>query len=66
MHLLFPSVGMIRYYESNDCNWVVASYRSSILVVIPGLFANTVSYDEIKKKVITQANDYHRVKAYTP
>ena len=27
---------------------------------------NTVSYDEIKQKVITQANDYHRVKAYTP
>ena len=26
----------------------------------------TVSYDEIKQKVITQANDYHRVKAYTP
>ena len=27
---------------------------------------DTVSYDEIKQKVITQANDYHRVKAYTP
>ena len=27
---------------------------------------NTVSYDEIKQKVITQANDYHRVKAYNP
>ena len=27
---------------------------------------NTVSFDEIKQKVITQANDYHRVKAYTP
>ena len=26
----------------------------------------TVSYDEIKQKVITQANDFHRVKAYTP
>ena len=26
----------------------------------------TVSYDEIKQKVITQANDYHRVKAYAP
>ena len=26
----------------------------------------TVSYDEIKQKLITQANDYHRVKAYTP
>ena len=26
----------------------------------------TVSYDEIKQKVITQANDHHRVKAYTP
>ena len=26
----------------------------------------TVSYDEIKQKVITQAKDYHRVKAYTP
>ena len=26
----------------------------------------TVSYDEVKQKVITQANDYHRVKAYTP
>ena len=26
----------------------------------------TVCYDEIKQKVITQANDYHRVKAYTP
>ena len=26
----------------------------------------TVSYGEIKQKVITQANDYHRVKAYTP
>ena len=26
----------------------------------------TASYDEIKQKVITQANDYHRVKAYTP
>ena len=26
----------------------------------------TVSYDEIKQKVVTQANDYHRVKAYTP
>ena len=26
----------------------------------------TVSYDEIKQKVITQANDYRRVKAYTP
>ena len=26
----------------------------------------TVSYDEIKQKVITQANNYHRVKAYTP
>ena len=25
----------------------------------------TASYDEIKQKVITQANDYHRVKAYT-
>ena len=25
----------------------------------------TASYDEIKRKVITQANDYHRVKAYT-
>ena len=29
-------------------------------------FFHTVSYDEIKQKVITQANDYHRVKAYTP
>ena len=27
---------------------------------------NTMSYDEIKQKVITQANDHHRVKAYTP
>ena len=26
----------------------------------------TASYGEIKQKVITQANDYHRVKAYTP
>ena len=26
----------------------------------------TASYDEIKQKVITQADDYHRVKAYTP
>ena len=26
----------------------------------------TVSYREIKQKVITQANDYRRVKAYTP
>ena len=26
----------------------------------------TVCYDEIKQKVITQAKDYHRVKAYTP
>ena len=24
-----------------------------------------MSYDEIKQKVITQANDYYRVKAYT-
>ena len=29
-------------------------------------FKLTVCYDEIKQKVITQANDYHRVKAYTP
>ena len=29
-------------------------------------YQSTVSYDEIKQKVITQANDYHRVKAYTP
>ena len=26
----------------------------------------TVSYDEIKQKVNTQGNDYHRLKAYTP
>ena len=32
----------------------------------PPLYSITVSYDEIKQKVITQANDYHRVKAYTP
>ena len=29
-------------------------------------YQDTVSYDEIKQKVITQANDYHRMKAYTP
>ena len=40
----------------------------NILVSLPvGLqYYRTVSYDEIKQKVITQANDYHRVKAYTP
>ena len=26
----------------------------------------TVSYNEIEQKVITQANEYHMVKAYTP
>ena len=35
------------------------------LKIFSNFYDYTVSYDEIKQKVITQANSYHRVKAYT-
>ena len=55
------------------CGWVgkfwsleIGNNFNSKGTVSETLYLGTVSYDEIKQKVITQANDYHRVKAYTP
>ena len=41
-------------------------YWNFVYVIFLMTMPYTVSYDEIKQKVITQANDHHRVKAYTP
>ena len=46
--------------------WLEESNDNSSDLVPVYEYTITASYDEIKQKVITQANDYHRVKAYTP
>ena len=47
-------------YKKCACNAQITLFQSFFNL------QSTVSYDEIKQKVITQANNYHRVKAYTP
>ena len=55
-HFAAAALLLARYLEvmkSQNLKWI-------------NLLSFTAYYDEIKQKVITQANDYHRVKAYTP
>ena len=59
MHTFLEVHTQIEAADSTPCEIL----KPNFITISQGV---TVSYDEIKQKVITQANDYYRVKAYTP